>query len=100
MPSSMSAAVPSIMMSAASAPTVVVAATAASSHMPVTMTMTALYEDDAVTAGENIRLCHWHRQCRQNRCRYKHTRCQPDQKQASHRSLPWLAACSRYRRMV
>jgi hypothetical protein len=39
------------MMPAASAPTVVVAATAAS-HM--TMTMTALYEDDAIAVGQHI----------------------------------------------
>jgi hypothetical protein len=53
------------MMSAASVPTVVVAA-AAASHMPVTMTMTvaALYLDDAVTAGQHIRFCDRHRDCR------------------------------------
>src|SRR5260370_32396492 len=50
----MSALVPSIMMSAASVPTVVMAATAAPHMMPVTMTMAALYEDDAVIVGEHI----------------------------------------------
>jgi hypothetical protein len=39
-------------------------APAASSHMPMTMTVAALYEDDAVTAGEHIRVCGWHRQRR------------------------------------
>jgi len=63
MPSAMPAPYPSIMMSAASAPTVVMAATAAS-HMPVTMTMAAPYEDDAVTVGEHIWFCDRHRHCR------------------------------------
>ena len=62
--SAMSAPVPSIMMSAASVPTVVMAATAAPHMMPVTMTMAALYEDDAVTVGEHIWFCDWHRHCR------------------------------------
>ncbi len=64
MPSAMSAPVPSIMMSAASVPTVVMAATAAPHMVPVTMTMPTPYEDDAVTAGEHIWVCDWHRQCR------------------------------------
>ena len=69
MPSVMAAPVPTIMMPAASAPTVVVAATAAS-HMPMTMTMTmtmamaALYEDDAIAVGQHIWFCDWHRRCR------------------------------------
>jgi hypothetical protein len=63
-PSAMSPLVPSIMMPAASVPTVVMAAMAAPPMMPVTMTMTALYEDDAVTAREHIWFCDWHRQCR------------------------------------
>jgi hypothetical protein len=62
MPSAMPAPGPSIMMSAAPVPTVVMATTAA--HMSVTMTMAAPYEDDAVTAGECIRVCDWHRQRR------------------------------------
>ena len=61
--SAMSAPVPSIMMSAASVPTVVMAATAAH-MMPVTMTMAAPYEDDAVIVGEHIWFCDWHRHCR------------------------------------
>ena len=54
----MAAPVPTIMMPAASASTVVVAATAAS-HMPRTMTMTmaALYEDDAIAVGQHIWFC-------------------------------------------
>ena len=64
MPSAMSALVPSIMMSAASVPTVVMAVTAAPHVMPVTMTMAALYEDDAVTVGEHVRFCDWHRRSR------------------------------------
>jgi hypothetical protein len=38
------------------------AVTAAPHVMPVTMTMTmtALYEDDAVTVGEHVRFCDWH----------------------------------------
>jgi hypothetical protein len=63
MPSVMAASVPTIMMPAASAPTVVVAATAAS-HMPVTMTMAALYKDDAIAVGQHIWFCDWHRRCR------------------------------------
>src|ERR1700676_59884 len=45
MPSVIAASVPTIMMPAASAPTVVVAATA-TSHMPVTMTMAALRQNE------------------------------------------------------
>jgi hypothetical protein len=41
-----------------------VVAAAAASHMPVTMTVAALYLDDAVTAGQHIRFCDWHRDCR------------------------------------
>ena len=52
------------MMSAVFVPTVVMAATTAPRMMPVPMTMAALYEDDTVTAGEHIRVCDWHRQCR------------------------------------
>jgi hypothetical protein len=48
------------MMSAVSVPTVVMAVTTAPHVMPVTMTMTALYEDDAVTVGEHVRFCDWH----------------------------------------
>jgi hypothetical protein len=52
------------MMAAASAPTIVMAATAAPHMMPVTMTVAALHEDDAVIVGEHIRFCDWHRQRR------------------------------------
>lgn len=51
------------MMAAASAPTMVVAATAAPHMMPVTVTV-APYEDNAVIVGEHIRFCDWHRQRR------------------------------------
>jgi hypothetical protein len=40
------------------------AVTAAPHMMPVTMTMAAPYEDDAVTVGEHIWFCDRHRHCR------------------------------------
>jgi hypothetical protein len=55
--------IPSIVMTTASAPSVMMATTA-TSHMPMTMSMTALYEDDALAAGERSRVCNWHCGCR------------------------------------
>jgi hypothetical protein len=59
----MTATPPSIVMPAASTPAVMMTATTAT-HVSVTMTMAAFYENDAVTAGERIRLCYGYRKRR------------------------------------
>jgi hypothetical protein len=64
MPSAMTATPPPVVMPVASTPSIMMTATTAT-HVSVTMTMAAFYENDALfIAGERIRFCYRYRKRR------------------------------------